>query len=102
LRHELYRDLDFLRSHKLLLVYDMAELTFMEIKRPSPLTAEVTTFEEWNYIYQRSPSREIAESIKGMGQGFKYYMQRQRGRWVVVDSVPIKVRPPEKKDEFRF
>lgn len=102
LRHELYRDLDFLRARRLLLVYDMADLNFMEIKRPSPLTAEVITFEEWNYIYQKSPSREPAQSIKGMGQGFKYYMEKQKGQWVVVDCSPVNVKQPEKKDEFKF
>ncbi len=102
LRHELYRDLDFLRARRLLLVYDMADLIFMEIKRPSPLTAEVITFEEWNYIYQKPPSREPAQSIKGMGQGFKYYMQKQRGQWVVVDCIPVNINPPERKDEFKY
>ena len=102
LRHELYRDLDFLRARRLLLVYDMASLTFVEIKMPAPFTVEVTAFEEWNYIYQKSPSREPAQSIKGMGQGFKYYMEKQKGQWVVVDCIPVKVKPPEKKDEFRF
>lgn len=102
LRHELYRDLDFLRARGLLLVYDMADLTFIEIKRPSPLIAEVITFEEWNYIYKKSPSREIASSIKGMEAGFKYFMQKQKGDWVVVDCIPVKVKPPERKDEFRY
>lgn len=102
LRHELYRDLDFLRARRLLLVYDMADLTFMEIKRPSPFIAEVVTFEEWNYIYQKSPSREPAQSIKGMGQGFRYYMQKQKGKWVVMDYNPVKVKTPEKKDEFKY
>jgi uncharacterized protein YxeA len=102
LRHELYRDLDFLRARGLLLVYDMADLTFIEIKRPFPLTAEVVTFEEWNYIYQKSPSRETAQSIKGMGQGFKYFIQKQKGQWVVVDCIPVNVKPPERKDEFKY
>lgn len=102
LRHELYRDLDFLRARKLLLIYDMADLTFIEIKRPSPITAEVTAFEEWNYIYQKSPSREPAQMIKGMGQGFRYYMQKQKEQWAVVDCRPVNIKPPERKDEFKF
>lgn len=102
LRHELYRDLDYLRERKRLLIYDMANLSFIEIKRPAPLTAEVVTYEEWNYLYQKSPSRDLAESIRGMVQGFKYYMEKQKGRWIVVDCVPVDVRPPEEKNEFPF
>ncbi len=102
LRHEVYRDLDFLRAHQLLLVYDMADLTFIEIKRSMPLTAEVITYEEWNFIYQELSSRRPSQSIKGMEQGFKYIMQKQKGQWVVVDYIPVKVKPPEKKDEFYF
>lgn len=102
LRHELYRDLDFLRERKRLLIYDMANLSFLEIKRPSSLTAEVVTYEEWNYLYQKSLSRELAESIKGTVQGFKHYMRKQEGRWIVVDSVPADIKPPEEKNEFPF
>lgn len=102
LRHELYRDIDFMRSWGLFLVYDMADLVFTEIKMITPLTAEVTTFEEWNYIYQKSPSREPAQSIKGLGQGFKYFLEKKKGQWVVADYRPVDIARPDKKDEFKF
>lgn len=101
LRHELFRNLGFLRDKNLILVYDMADLVFVEVKRPSPMTAEVTTYEEWNYIYQKSPSRQIAQSIKGMGQGFKYLLVKRKEGWFVVDYAPADVEI-EKEDKFYY
>ncbi len=101
LRHELYQGLGFLRGGNLILVYDMADIVFKEIKRPTPMTAEVTVFEEWNYVYQKAGTRETARSIKGMGQGFKYLLSRQKSGWVVVDYAPADVKH-EKKKEFYY
>lgn len=101
LKHELYRDLDFLRARSLLLVYDMADLTFVKVKS-SPFWAEVEVFEEWNYIYQKNPSREIVSSIKGFGQGFRYILKRQKTGWLVIDIIPVEMEEPEKKDEFYY
>jgi hypothetical protein len=101
LRHELFRDIGFLRNRGLILVYDMADNIFVDVKRPSPSTAEVTEFEEWNYIYQKKPSRIPAIDIKGMGQGFKYFLVREGEKWIVVDYMPVDVKV-KKKDEFLF
>lgn len=102
LKHELYRDLDFLRARGLLLVYDMASITFVKIKKTSPFTAEIDVFEEWNYVYQKNPSREIASEMKGMGQGFRYFLKKQKDRWTVLDSVPLDMKEPEKEDIIYF
>lgn len=101
LRHELYRTLGFLRDRNLIQIYDMADLAFKEIKMPSPQTAEVIAYEEWNYLYRKIPSRELAQSIKGIGQGFKYNLIKQKDRWVVVDYTPLDIKH-EKKDEFYY
>lgn len=102
LRHEIYRDLDYLRAKKGLLVYDMASITFLEIKMPVPSTAEVTAFEEWNYVYQDPVSREPLQPLKGMGEGFKYRMQKQDRQWVVLDAVHVHVSEPERKEGFYY
>lgn len=101
LRHELFRHLGFLREKGLVLVFDMADLVFVDIKRLSGDRAEVTTFEEWNYIYQDMRTREPVERIKGMGQGFRYVLVKRGGRWMVVDYYPADVKV-EKRDEFLF
>ncbi len=102
LRHELFRDLDFLRSRGLLLVYDNADIVFAEIKRPSSFTAEVRTFEEWNYLYRDIQTRENRSAVKGLGQGFEYLMRKQEGEWIVADVRLADVKPPEKKNEFLY
>ncbi len=101
LRHELFRDIGFLRGMDLIMVYDMADIVFMEIKMPSPTVAEAITFEEWNYLYQRSPSREVARSIRGLGQGFKYLLVKQGKGWIIVDYIPLDVEY-EREDEFYY
>jgi hypothetical protein len=102
LKHELYRDLDFLRSRGLLIIYDMADLTFMKLKMRSPFLADVEVYEEWNYIYQKNPSRKIASSIKGFGQGFRYILKRQKTGWLVIEVIPVDIEEPEKRDEFYY
>ncbi len=102
LKHELYRDLDFLRSRGLLIIYDMADLTFMKLKMRSPFLAEVEVYEEWNYIYQKNPSRKIVSSIKGFGQGFRYILKRQKTGWLVIEVIPVDIKEPEKRDEFYY
>lgn len=102
LKHELYRDLDFLRARGLLLVYDMASISFVRIKKSFPFGAEVDVFEEWNYIYQKNPSRELASSIEGFGQGFRYFLKKEKKGWIVTDIIPVDIKEPEKKDEVYF
>lgn len=102
LKHELYRDLDFLRARGLLLVYDMASISFVNIKKTSPFTAEMDVFEEWNYVYQKNPSREIVSPMKGMGQGFRYLLKKQKNRWIVVEILPLDMKEPEKEDIIYF
>lgn len=99
--HELYRNLGFLRQRGLVLVYDMASRVFIEIKRTSPAVAEALVFEEWNYLYQKADTRLPAENIKGMGQGFRYILNRWPDKWAVIDYFPEDVEVV-KRDEFLF
>lgn len=101
LRHELFRDIGYLRNKGFVLIYDMADLVFLKIERPSPRTAEVTTYEEWNYLYRKYKTRELAQSIKGMAAGFKYFLVKRKGRWLVVNYLPADVEH-EKEKEFYY
>ncbi len=101
IRHELFKHIGYLREKGLILIYDMADMHVKEIKMSSPLAAEAIVFEEWNYIYRKNPSRELASSIKGLGQGFKYLLSKQDNKWIVVNYVPIEIEI-DKKDEFLF
>lgn len=102
LKHELYRELDFLRAKDLVLIYDMANLKFVSTKLESPFTAEVLTYEEWNYVYRKGSDRKQAGTVKGFGAGFRYHLIKQQGRWKVADVDPVKMAPPEAKDEFKY
>ncbi len=97
LKHEIYRDIDFLGSQNLLIVYDMADSTFMDIKILSPYYAIVDLYEEWNYVYQDNISRRIKSPVKGMGRGFRYHLKKIKGRWIVFDTETIDIEPPDKK-----
>lgn len=102
LKHEIYRDLDFVRAKDLVLIYDMANLKFVSTKLLSPFSAEVMAYEEWNYVYRKGPDRKQAGAVKGFGAGFRYHLIKQQGRWNVADVDPVKMAPPEAKDEFKY
>jgi len=102
LKHEIYRDLDFVRAKDLVLIYDMASLKFVSTKLLSPFSAEVMVYEEWNYVYRKGPDRKQAGAVKGFGAGFRYHLFKQQGRWKVADVDPVKMAPPEAKDEFTY
>jgi hypothetical protein len=89
LKHELFKNIGALRNNKLLLVYDMATLDFRDIKMVSPVRAEVTAFEEWNYAYQKADTRLPTGQTKGMGQGFKYILFKRGQNWIIVDYYPV-------------
>jgi hypothetical protein len=102
LKHEIYRELDFLRSKGLVLIYDMASLKFVSTKLLSPFAAEVTTFEEWNYVYRQGADRKQAGTEKGLGTGFRYHMIKPQGRWKIADVDPVKDVTPEGKNDFKY
>ena len=102
LKHELFRDIGFLRQNKRVLVYDHASSAAVEIDLRTPYTADAIVYEEWNYLYQQIDSRQPLENPKGMGQGFRYRLLRRGGRWIVVAWDPVDVAVPEEKDKHYF
>lgn len=85
-RHQLFRDLGFLGDSALVLVQDLATFDPRSVEWTGPQTAEAVVAEEWNFAYQRLPSREPLSRVKGMGTGVRYTLERRPdGRWWVTD-----------------
>lgn len=91
LRHELYKNLGFLRDRNALLMYDMASIEFRDIKRLTPDRAETIVFEEWNYQYKNRMTRMPTSRLKGMGKGFRYILFRDSDTWKVMDYSPADI-----------
>lgn len=81
----------FLRNNGLALVQDLAEAHVVDVRR-SGADVELVQYETWNYVYQRLSDRQPVSQLSGLGQGFRYTLRRQDGRWTVVawdlDEVP--------------
>lgn len=91
-KHEIFRDIGFLRDSHLVLIQDLASVTLLDATMVDRNAAEVLVFEEWNWTLQRAGDRKLVSEVKGLGQGFRYRLGRERGRWVVaswdVEDVP--------------
>jgi hypothetical protein len=93
-RHGVFRDLGYLVDGGYALVLDLAEADLREIAPDGPQGAQVLVYESWNYEYQRRSDRRPAFEWKGVGQGFRYRLRRQGGRWVVASWSPEDLEPP--------
>lgn len=91
-KHQIFRDIGFLRDAQLVLIQDLASNTLLETRMVARDAAEVLVYEEWNWTLQRAGDRQLVSEIKGFGQGFRYRVGREDGRWVVasweVEDVP--------------
>jgi hypothetical protein len=94
-KHQVFRDLGFVRDAGLVLVQDLARATVLEAHATGPDAAEVVVFEEWNYEFQRAADRTAVAGAKGLGQGFRYRLRREGGRWLVAGWDPEDVPAPE-------
>ena len=94
MRHDLYRDIGYIREHQQVLIYDMAKLTPVSIRLTSPRTADAVVFEEWNYEYQRASDRVPASRMKGIGQGYLYRLTEEGGAWIISSWDPVAVADP--------
>ena len=93
-KHRIFRDVGFLRDEGLVMVQDLASATTLSAVQAGPDTAEVVLFEEWNWIFQREADRSPASNEKGLGQGFRYVLTREGGRWIVTSWRQEDVPPP--------
>ncbi len=102
-KHQLFRDLGFVRESGLVLVQDLATFEPRDAVRTGPTTAEVLVAEEWNYAYQRAADRVPAARLTGMGRGFRYALERvDGGRWVVVAWWPDDSAKPVPIEDFTW
>lgn len=95
IRHDIFRDIGFIRDSDRVLIYDMAKMTPVEVILTGPATAEAVIFEEWNYIYQRKEDRAAVSRVRGTGLGFKYRLQKEKGQWIVYEFAPAAVEDPQ-------
>lgn len=97
LRHLIFRDIGYLRLSERILVYDMADMIPISVEiSNNRMEAEAIIYEEWNFVYQRRSDRNIVAPVKGMEQGFKYYLRRDNKGWVITNIHPVDIPRPDK------
>jgi len=101
-KHGVFRDLGYIKSAGRVLVYDHAASTPKKITLTSPDRAEAVVFEEWNYMYQSLGDRKPLSRPQGFGQGFRYTLIREQGKWLVDGWDTVMLPDTEKKREFLF
>jgi hypothetical protein len=84
LKHQVFRDVGFVRDAALVFVQDLATSTVLETRRTGEDTAEAVVYEEWNCVFQKSVDRTPATQLKGFGQGFRYELTRHGSGWIVT------------------
>ena len=75
--------------------YDLARMVPLEATSTARDRAELLVYEEWNYVYQDRATRSPVTEVKGMGQGFRYVLERQGGSWVIQAWTPEDVATPD-------
>jgi len=101
IKHEVFRDLGYVKGVEKILVYDMASITTHRIRLTGPGRAEAQFYEEWNYLYQNLDRSPKTRPI-GFGRGFRYHLVKEQGRWLVQDWDPDVTVPDLSKKDFKF
>jgi len=97
IKHGVFRDMGFLRDRGRIQVYDLAKMVPVEVKLVGPDRAEALVYEEWNYVIQDRATRAPVTDTAGMGQGFRYRLERVSGRWMVYAWDPEDLPPPPRE-----
>lgn len=100
IKHEVFRDLGYIKSADRILVYDMASITPYRIRLTAPGRAEAQFYEEWNYMYQNF-DRTTKTRPLGFGKGFRYHLVYDNGSWLVQDWDPDMTVPDLSTNEFK-
>lgn len=101
IKHEIFRDLGYVKSADRVLVYDLATLTPYRITLTGPGRAEAQFFEEWNFMYQNLDRTPKTKPL-GFGRGFRYHLVKEKGQWLVQDWDPDSTVPDLGTKEFKF
>lgn len=101
IKHEVFRDLGYIRNADRILVYDLASIKPLRIRITGPETAEAQYFEEWNYMYQMLDRSTVTKPL-GFGTGMLYQMVKEQGRWLVNDWDPDPSVADVRSKEFKF
>ncbi len=101
-KHHVFRDVGFVRGMQLVLVMDLVGVTPVEVRRTGSDTVEAVVYEEWNYLYEHAADRSAATQLRGMGQGFRYRLRRDEGRWMITGWDFEDVKPPRQDKGFVF
>lgn len=98
-KHQIFRDLGYLRDGGRILVMDEAETLPVLVESDGAEGARATVYEEWNFVYQDAATRRSVTEIKGMGHGFRYTLKRSAGRWQIESWDPLTIPRPESSKE---
>ena len=101
-KHEIFRDVGFVRDAGLVQVQDLAAATVREVRSTGRDTAEAVVLEEWNYVLQKADDRRPASKLKGMTQGFRYRLSRVGAGWLVTGWDPEDVEAPPASGERKW
>lgn len=99
-KHEIFRDLGYIKSSDMILVYDLAEVKPFRIALTAPGRAEGQFYEAWNYIYQK-PDRTPITRPNGFGRGVRYQLVKGKKGWQVEDWDPDATVPDLSTKEFK-
>jgi hypothetical protein len=83
LKHRLYKDSGFYRSNNLVMVYDMADLVFLETEIKGPHKAEVLVKEDWNFLYRNANDPKDKSKLFGTTAYIRYKLIKQDGKWLL-------------------
>ncbi len=82
-KHEIFREIGFLRDAGLVQVHDLASATLLEATATAPDVVTAVVQEDWNTETQRAADRSPILGARGSSQAFRYVFARIRGAWVV-------------------
>jgi len=94
MRHQVMRDVGYVGTTANVLVLDLAGATLLDLSRTGRDAAAALVWEEWNWMLQRRADRAVVSQVKGTGQGFRYRLEREGGRWMIASWDLADVAPP--------
>jgi hypothetical protein len=63
---------------------ELKQLDFVDFKIVGE-NVDVTTYENWSYIYRDLKTQEIAEPSRSIRYKMKYSLEKREGQWLITD-----------------